>query len=180
MAEIPQELWRYEDDLLRFAQYLCRSREDAEDVAHSALLKAAEHSGDFRGEASMRTWLHTIVTNECRMMRRHKTPLSLDRYLDGLTGGDGPAAELPGDRPDPGQLAEEAELRRLALATLVEMPEHYRTALFLKVAMRKSTEEVAQTLGKTIPATKSLLYRARAMMRQGTAPYLERAGRSDT
>ena len=173
MAEIPSELWRYEEDLQRFARFLCRHPEDAEDIAHNALLKAAEHSDDFRGQASMRTWLHTIVTNECRMLRRRKTSVSLDggfeRTDQGLM-----ATGLAGDLPDPGTVAEESELRRLALATLGDMPEHYRTALFLQVAMRQSTEEVAQALGKTISATKSILYRARASMREEIAPYLDR------
>lgn len=171
MTDVPDELWRYEDDLRRYAQYLCRHREDAEDVAHNALLKAAEHSGDFRGEASMRTWLHTIVTNECRMLRRRKTSLSLDK--DG-TAQVRAATEPTGNEPDPTYQAEEGELRHQALSTLQNMPDHYRTALFLQLALRKSTEEIAEALGKSVPATKSILYRARASMRQGVATYLER------
>jgi RNA polymerase sigma-70 factor (ECF subfamily) len=173
MAETPSELWRYEEDLQRFAQFLCRHPEDAEDIAHNALLKAAEHSDDFRGEASMRTWLHTIVTNECRMLRRRKTSVSLDQGFE-RNDPDPRTTELAGDLPDPGAVAEQSELRRLALATLGDMPEHYRTALFLQVAMQKSNEEVAQALGKTVPATKSILYRARASMREQIAPYLNR------
>ena len=171
MSDVPDELWRYEDDLKRYAQYLCRHREDAEDVAHNALLKAAEHSGEFRGEASMRTWLHTIVTNECRMLRRRKTSLSLDE--DGSAPGLG-NDELPGNEPDPTYQAEEGELRHQALSTLQDMPDHYRTALFLQLALRKSTEEIAEALGKSVPATKSILYRARASMRQGVATYMDR------
>jgi RNA polymerase sigma factor (sigma-70 family) len=70
-------VWRYRDDVWRLARQLCRHREDAEDVTHSALLKAAEHLDEFRWEASLRTWLHRIATNECRMLRRRKAPLSL-------------------------------------------------------------------------------------------------------
>ena len=173
MAETMSEVWRYEEDLQRFARYLCHHPEDAEDIAHNALLKAAEHSDDFRGEASMRTWLHTIVTNECRMLRRRKTSVSLDAGFE-ETNQDAIATELAGDLPDPGAVAEQSELRRLALATLGDMPEHYRTALFLQVAMGKSTEEVAEALGKTVPATRSILYRARASMREEIAPYLNR------
>lgn len=172
--EIPAELWQYEEDLRRYAQYLCRHREDAEDVAHNALLKAAQHSEEFRGEASMRTWLHTILTNECRMLRRRKTPLSLDRYFEDRISDDLPPAEPPDKTPDPGELAEEAELRGHALNALSEMPEHYRAALFLQVGLRKSTEEIAQAIDRTVPATKSILYRARASMREKIAPYLER------
>ena len=173
MPAVPHELWSYEQDLQRFARYLCRHPEDAEDIAHSALLKAAEHIEGFRGEASMRTWLHTIVTNECRMLRRRRTTQSLDRYVEEGTGDEPPSVELSGSPADPGQQAQEAELRRHALAALGDMPEHYRTALFLQVALRKSTEEIAQTLGATVPATKSILYRARGKMRQQMGAHLK-------
>lgn len=177
MGEMPAELWQYEEDLRRYAQHLCRHREDAEDVAHNALLKAAQHSEDFRGEASIRTWLHTILTNECRMLRRKKTPSSLDRYLEERIQRDQPAYEPAADVPDPSQLAEEAELRSHALAALSQMPDHYRTALFLQLGMKKPIEEIAQTIDRTVPATKTILYRARASMRKQIASYLERESR---
>lgn len=46
------------------------------------------------------------------------------------------------------------------------MPDHYRTALFLQVGLGKSAEEIAQTIQKSVPATKTILYRARAAMRE--------------
>ena len=54
-----------------------RDPENAADVAQNTLLKAAQHIDGFRGEASVRTWLHTIATNECRMIRRRRQPESL-------------------------------------------------------------------------------------------------------
>jgi RNA polymerase sigma-70 factor, ECF subfamily len=176
MGEIPAELWRYEEDLRQYAQYLCRHHEDAEDIAHNALLKAAQHSEGFRGESSMRTWLHTILTNECRMLRRRKTSLSLDRYLEDRVTQDAPPDDRGGNMPDPAQLAEEAELRHHALTALSQMPDHYRIALFLQVGLGKSTEEIAQTIHKSLPATRTILYRARAVMRDQMGPYLKREG----
>ncbi|MHB8331490.1 MAG: RNA polymerase sigma factor, partial [Candidatus Dormibacteria bacterium] len=70
--------WQYGGDIHRLARQLCGHREDAEDVAQSTLLKASLHLDDFRGEASLRTWLHRIATNECRQLRRRKIPDSLD------------------------------------------------------------------------------------------------------
>ncbi|MGE5291746.1 MAG: RNA polymerase sigma factor [Micromonosporaceae bacterium] len=43
-ADAPADaVWRYRDDVWRLASQLCGHREDAEDVTHSALLKAAQH-----------------------------------------------------------------------------------------------------------------------------------------
>ncbi|MCZ7533781.1 MAG: RNA polymerase sigma factor [Acidimicrobiia bacterium] len=177
MGETSSEVWSYRDDLLLYARHLCSSSDDAEDVAHNALIKAAQHIDGFRGEASIRTWLHTIVTNECRMMRRRDTTLSLDHYAEDTE------RELVVDEGSPKQsnpiaMAEEYDLRRVALDTLRSMPDHYRTGLFLQLALGKSTSEIAEALEQTVPATKSILYRARAQMRDGLASHLERDSQS--
>jgi RNA polymerase sigma-70 factor, ECF subfamily len=101
-------VWRYREDVWRLASQLCRHRQDAEDVTHSALLKAAQHVEGFRWEASLRTWLHRIATNECRMLRRRKVPASLDELLED---------------------AVEAETRRRVVAALAGLPDRYRTAV---------------------------------------------------
>ena len=77
------DIWDYAEDLRRYATYLCHDIHDGEDVAQNALLKAAQSKdGAFRAEASVRTWLHSIVSNECRMLHRHLPPESLDDLLD--------------------------------------------------------------------------------------------------
>src|SRR5579862_3331177 len=82
-VETPSDgVWVHADDVARLARQLCRHREDAEDVAQSSLLKAAEHIDGFRGESTMRTWLHRITTNECRMLRRRQVARSLDDILE--------------------------------------------------------------------------------------------------
>ena len=78
-------VWGYASDLQRFASYLCRHPEDAEDVAQNTLMKAAQHIEGFRGEASVRTWLHTIATNECRMLRRREALVNLESTVHDLS-----------------------------------------------------------------------------------------------
>ena len=125
-------VWRYREDVWRLASQLCRHREDAEDVIQSAPLKAAEHLEGFRWEASLRTWLHRIATNECRMLRRRKVPLSLDELLEEAATAEcqpaGPAAASPG----PEDAAVEAETRRRVVAALGGLADRYRTAVLLK------------------------------------------------
>ncbi|MCZ7537111.1 MAG: RNA polymerase sigma factor [Acidimicrobiia bacterium] len=175
MGDIVGEPWSYEQDLIAYAGFLCRHPDDAEDVAHTALLKAALHMTDFRGESSMRTWLHTIVANECRMLHRRTSAVSLDQMADAAAGLPRLPGEEPGYESDPTDSAEQGELRALALATLRDMPSHYRTALFLQLALGKSVEEIAEALQRSVPATKSILHRARRSMREGVAGHLERS-----
>jgi RNA polymerase sigma-70 factor (ECF subfamily) len=162
-------VWRYRDDVWRLARQLCRHREDAEDVTHSALLKAAEHLDDFRWEASLRTWLHRIATNECRMLRRRKVPLSLEALLEDAATAEHRPPEPAAADPGPEEAAVEAETRRRVLTALEGLPDHYRTALLLKDGLGLRADGVAQAMGITVPAARSILHRARSALRERLA-----------
>ena len=154
-----EEVWKYREQLASLARHLCRDPDDAEDVAHDALVKAARNIDGFRGEATVSTWLHTITLNECRMLRRRKRSASLDELSD---------TEALVDRSaeaDPHEIAEEAELRMEVLEAIAELPDRERCALLLREGSELSMEEMATTMGSTVPAVKSLLYRARSDLR---------------
>jgi RNA polymerase sigma factor (sigma-70 family) len=156
----------YRADLSRLAEHLCRQHEDAEDVTQSTLLKAAQHLDGFRNEASVRTWLHRIATNECRMLRRRLPPASLDALLDAGADLRPALLEQTGAAPDPELVAEEAEARRAVLAALGTLPARQRTLLLLKDGLGLRAAEVARLLGTTEPGAKSALHRARLALRE--------------
>jgi len=156
-----RDVWQYRDDLARLARHLCRHPEDAEDITHTALIKAADKMPGFRGEATVRTWLHVIASNECRMLRRRRQPSSLDDLLD-TVAGDGDIAA--GSEPDPEELVIELEARREVLEAMSRLPDRYRCALLLREGREPSLDETARLMETTIPGIKSLLYRARAAL----------------
>lgn len=159
----------------RLAQQLCHHREDAEDVTQNALLKAAQHLDSFRWEASLRTWLHRIATNECRMLRRQRAAVSLDQLLSEAATAPLHPAEPTAPGPDPEEAAVEAETRRCVIAALAALPDRYRTALLLKDGLGLPADEVAAAMGTTVPAVRSVLHRARIALRQQLSMAPERA-----
>jgi len=161
-------LWAYADELQRYAAYMCRHTQDGEDVAQTTLMKAATKIEGFRGEASVRTWLNTIATNECRMLRRRVQPESLDRLLDSVVNANR-RGQLPTELADPETLALEAEARREVVAALDRLPERYRQVLVLKDGCGLPSGEIASLLDATLPSTKSVLFRARRMLREELA-----------
>lgn len=169
------ELWRYEQDVRRLARRLCRHREDAEDVAQTSLMKAAQHLDGFRGEASLRTWLHRIATNECRMLRRRTPPSSLDDLL--RRGAPEPVRGLALEQEpaDPEERALQAELRAVVVDALARLPDRHRTVLLLKDGRGLSAEEIARLTGSTVAGVRSALHRARVAVRDELARYLARA-----
>ena len=67
---------RHDREVLRLAQSLMRSPEDARDVYQESFLRAYRNIGRFRFECSFYTWLYRIVTNVCldAMRRRMSRP----------------------------------------------------------------------------------------------------------
>jgi len=162
-------LWLYADDLRRYAAHMCRDSFDAEDVAQTTLLKAAEKVDGFRGEASVRTWLHTIALNECRMLRRKAPPDTFDEAVE-LALVTGKTGTPVTSTDDPESLAIEAENRREVIAALDRLPDRYQHVLVLKDGCGLRSAEVADVLGSTIPAVKSVLFRARRQLRSNLEP----------
>ncbi|MHB8394058.1 MAG: RNA polymerase sigma factor [Candidatus Dormibacteria bacterium] len=108
LSDRADPVWHYGAEVQRPAEQLCRHPQDAEDVAQSTLVQAASHMEGFRGEASLRTWLHRIATNECRQLRRRRVPLSLESLLESnqpYSRADGALCPRPGltrqQRPRP-------------------------------------------------------------------------------
>lgn len=170
-AEPSEVVWSHAEDVARLARQLCQHREDAEDVAQTSLLKAAQHLDGFRGEFSVRTWLHRITTNECRMIRRRLTARSLDAILESPNPPERAALTVSAD---PESLAEERELGRLVVSAISALPSRQRAAIILSDGAELSAEAVARTLGISVSAVRSLLVRARrnvrAQVAQGLGP----------
>jgi RNA polymerase sigma-70 factor (ECF subfamily) len=162
-------VWRYREDVWRLASQLCRHRQDAEDVTQSALVKAAQQVEGFRWEASLRTWLHRIATNECRMLRRRKVPASLDELLEEAATAPGEPFQVPAAGPGPEDVAVEAETRRMVVTALAGLPDRYRTAVLLKDGLGLSAGEVAAAMGVSVPTVRAVLHRARSVLRESLA-----------
>lgn len=159
----PEAVWAYEADLERLARLLCRHREDAEDVAHAALVKAVEHLGGFRSEATLRTWLHRIASNECAMLRRRRPPASLDEITSSGRSAHGRGLAVT---EDPEATALDAAERRAVLGAVGRLPPRERLVLLLTVGERLPADEVARRAGLSVPAVRALLYRARRRVRE--------------
>jgi len=141
-------------DLYRFAFWLARDRQVAEDVVQEALLRAWRSRESLAAEATAKPWLLTIIRREHARLyerKRHETV-----PLDELVAGDAP--EL--GRHD--QSPETLDVRRAILA----LDDDYREPLVMQVLMGLSTQEIADQLGLTQAAVLTRLFRARNKLRR--------------
>ena len=156
----------------RFAARMCRNTADAEEVVQETLIAAARTLPNFRGDASLTTWLYTIARSFCiKQRRRGRTVRRADASLDDPLS---PAsAQLADDRPRPDARLADRELGEAIEDALDHLAPMYREVLILRDMEGLSAPEVAQTLGLGLEAVKSRLHRARLSVRAALAPVLE-------
>lgn len=138
--------------LLRFCYAYLHDQSMAEDAVQETFLKAYRSMDQFRGEASVKTWLSRIALNVCRDARKSSWFRHVDRRvsLDML--------------PEP---AAEATPRDQAVtAEILNLPFKLRECVLLYYFQDMTTTEIAQTLHITQQAVSSRLMRARERLRR--------------
>src|SRR5207237_5471854 len=153
-----------------FALRMTRSREDAEEVAQDAFVRAYRALGSYPAERvrdmALRPWLYQIALNVARNRLRGKKLrlVSLDGAgEDGRGSSREPSDELESRR----DARYEKERQRVDIAALVaSLPERYRAALILRYVEGLSLEEVAKILKQPLGTTKSNVHRGVNALRE--------------
>jgi RNA polymerase sigma-70 factor, ECF subfamily len=162
---------RYQPRVFRFGLKMCRNVEDAGDIVQETLLALARKIGDFRGDASVSTWLFAIARNACiRRRRRSKFAPAREESLEHLDAGLREGIADPSTGPERAVFGHEIEQR---LADAIDTLEPgQREVLVLRDVEGLSATEVAEVLGIQVDAVKSRLHRARLIVRARLAPAL--------
>jgi RNA polymerase sigma-70 factor (ECF subfamily) len=148
---------------------------DAEDIAQQVFVRLWKSAGRYEPTAKFTTWLYKItrnlIFNELRRRKRHPA-YSLDRPLD----ADEPArtlqaADTSSKAPDVSLLDE--ELQAAIQLAIDQLPETQRLAIVLRRYDDISYEEIGEILELSVPAVKSVLFRARTELREKLKQYLD-------
>lgn len=146
---------------------------EAEDLAQQVFLRVWKSARRYRPTAKFTTWLFTITRNlvfneSRRRARRREVPLDAREPADTSL----PQHQASG-RPDEELLQE--ELRRAVDTAIATLPENQRLAVVMRRYQETPYETIAEVLGTSVPAVKSLLFRARESLRTQLARYLDEA-----
>ena len=140
-------------DLFRFAFWLARDRQVAEDVVQESLLRAWRSRESLAETGAAKPWLLTIVRREHARLYERKRFETVP--VDDLVGSESP------------ELAAAEEQQTLDLRrAILELEDDYREPLVLQVLMGLTTDEIASQLGLTQAAVLTRLFRARQKLRK--------------
>ncbi len=148
----PEARRRYQPLVFAFVSRRVRPVEEAEDVTADVFADAFRHWNKRTGEP--RLWLLGIARRKVADSYRRRQNWQ-------LTEGEEPSADLFDE------FVESYESRQ-AMQILFSLPEEERDALSMQVLEEMSIAEIAEVIGRSYPATNSLLQRARKRVREQT------------
>ncbi len=150
---------------------------NAEDVVQTALMNACEGLRGFSQERifnlKLRSWLYTIVSNECKHFLRRKTPLMATIDLD----DDESFVKLVASvNEQPEAAFEFAEISDAILAAIDRLPPLYRNVIFLRYIKDMKGIDIAKELDRDLNAIKAQIKRGTALLQRHLLNELEARG----
>ncbi len=160
---------RYKASIIAFCARFTRRRDVAEELAQDVFIKAYQHLPGWRPEASLQPWLFRVARNHClnRVRKRENQPGTVHIELSEPAAHGLAAATL-----SPEAHVDVNRLGRALDRALGDLPEAQRSAFILSKTEHLSYDEIAEVLGTSVSAVKSLLNRAKTTLIGQLGPQL--------
>ena len=144
---------------------------DVEDIAQQVFIRVWKSAARYVPRAKFTTWLlkitRNLVFNELRRSkRRAPSPIQTETTMEEM-----PIKDESNPAPDASLL--ETELQEAIEKAIGELPETQRMAVVLRRYEELSYEQIADILDLSVPAIKSVLFRARTELRARLASYFK-------
>ncbi len=173
----------YVDQLFGAAMRYTRNRSDAEDLVQDAMAKAYAAFHQYEPGTNLRAWLYRVLTttyiNSYRKQQRRPNEVSADgvrdnlddagdfSLFDRLEGGTSPSAEFEVMQQLPADAVKGA---------LDDLPEQFRTAVYLADVEGFSYAEIAEIMETPIGTVMSRLHRGRSALQKALYDHAVRYG----
>ena len=153
---------RYQNDFLRAAFKVVKSKEEAEDIVQESFTKIYLNANRFKNieGASFRSWAYKIVLNTSfnhykKLKRTRESVISIDQdFYEGI-------ADVKN-----GDLEMEADMKACISQVLSQLPVHLQGVLKKFYLEDKSQKQIAEEEGVSTVAVKMRLFRAKRMFKK--------------
>jgi RNA polymerase sigma-70 factor, ECF subfamily len=165
---------KYKQPIMNLVYRTIHDPTEAEDLAQNVFVQVFKSAPRYKNTAKFSTWLFTIARNLClnEIRRRSRHPAeSLDtphpeQEDQPLHQFEDKKTFSPPDSLLHGELAGKIE------EAMADLPENQRSAILLCRQEDLSYEEIADILGCSVSATKSLIHRGRETLKEKLKAYL--------
>ncbi|HEX2674002.1 MAG TPA: RNA polymerase sigma factor [Polyangiaceae bacterium] len=152
---------RHNRRVFRATRAILKRDDEAEDVMQEAYVRAYEHLGEFRGEASFATWITRIAIHEALARKRR------ERRFDTLDSAPQQPSLMPPESPrNPEQALNDQQLRAVLERAIDSLPDDFRAVFVLRAVEQMSGAETAQCLDIPEDTVKTRLHRARLRLQE--------------
>lgn len=164
---------RFRNQIFSIAFGITLDAGESEDIAQEVFLQVHRTIGDFRGDASLTTWLHRITVNRCLNWKRRWARRFKWRHVS-IDGTDGqPAQEPESGLPTPETRLADAQTRQQIDNALKMLSDRARTVFVLRELEGLSYEAIADATGIKLGTVRSRLFHARRRLKEILHPLVE-------
>ena len=166
---------KYKQPVMNLVYRMLRDVTEAEDVAQNVFVQVYRSAHRYQVSSKFSTWLFTIARNlslnEIRRRTRHPA--------DSMDASSPEQEDQPWHQYQdvkavgPPDKLLQRELEQKINDALADLPDNQRIALLLCRQDELSYEEMANVLGCSLSAVKSLIHRGRETLKQKLKPYLQ-------
>ena len=156
----------YQHKLYQVCYRMLGNKQEAEDIAQEAFVRAYMNLHTFDQKRKFSTWLYRIGTNLCIDRIRKKKP---DYYLDAeVAGTEGLNlySQIASDDQLPEETIEKMELQDRIQYEIGRLPDKYRTVVVLKYIEELSLQEISEILDMPLGTVKTRIHRGREALRK--------------
>ncbi len=148
-AEFAQFYARHVDTVYRVCYIRMKNQTDAEDLTQETFLRAMAHPEIWEDEEYGKAWLIVTASNLCKNALKHWSHAKRTEVEDWETALG--TAVLPNEDSD-------------VLTAVLNLPDQYKTVVYLFYYEGYSGAEIAKMLGKKETTVRSLLHRGRKIL----------------
>jgi RNA polymerase sigma factor (sigma-70 family) len=149
---------RYRQRLFAYARQMLPGRQDAEDALQDVFVRAYSNLRANDRELALRAWLYRVAHNRCVDELRRPAPPPPETMQFICSPIQDPIAQ-----------ADQRESLRRLVEDVRRLPAQQRSALLMRELGGMPYADLADALGVSVPAVKSLLVRARMALAQAVA-----------
>ncbi len=166
---------RFQHRLVAVMHHLVGNADEAEDLAQEVFLRVYRNRKKYTPQAKFSTWLFTIANNlalNALRDRKRRPVLPLEVHESGPLGPRPNEAIAASRDAPPMHNLQQQELAKVIRQALDELNERQRVAIVLNKFEDMNYADIAEVMGLTPKAVKSLLSRARGKLREALQGYI--------